>query len=1320
MEARYEMDLCEACHSSPPNGEEIRAMVERALAENPRLPEPVVKRLAGDSLQMAADYDEAGRMTDHPMEQSIMAEYAQREAAHAESLYEMQSVGNPLIPLRPGRGGKHKSTVKCDACGRSVLASDAVSELHPPYGEYCAVCATAQFGDANPLTWVGPKKHRPDSNYDPTELARGIEVELEHAERDIAIEIAKDHLDEMDDYYTRFDECGLENPPFVPREGTTVTVTQGVTASVEVYVGEGHTRRPEQVTLTPGLTIRFIRASHRPGSQYWQVEITNVPGVGRIPGDVWLNPRWLKNRYFAQGPVTVPASLLMPPSGMPPMNRITVREVQSLTFGDYLEGQIQDGRYGDYTGSVGSLINNTITYKPETLSVLAEFKASDPWHGTVEERFAKFKECAHRLARIYGIERGFGINHTIRLPYTESGSSYYRPSAHSITLQGRFSVVTFLHEFGHSRGMGETLAQTWSINLFKEAFPERFVQIQFEANFLIATGQTQHRTLALIADRPDLTARIPLLTKTHPVVDEDTPRRQFEGALTLIWNRPGSEQESVLVSESDAKIRVYPFFGDMQGWIRQTYSGFDELIDYDIKEGGVRVPVYQARKFINTLTERYGTPNRVPFSYGTTPPWYAYEWIKDPSLAGQSSTVYDWENTIPEIGWSRGDPDRTKWPVHALMSEARTCILNDLTIPRAEMVYAEIQSRGLELPNVVSFAEQRRRQESGIHNPAQCDKCGNNQSDLYVRQSDGTVWCERCDYAKTHKIIHRENPNHPLAWAVKRHNDAMTALADGEIDVAERILRETANQLQSEGHHEVADDMIMVLNQEYEMGLKGPTRIRMKMVYRCNAAANTLHYWLMDHDNWLRDRDMLNNARLANPTPKLAIVDFDGTITATDVWPETSPPRQYAKEMLEELRDQGWKIHIITGQQPDAGIPEYLARHGIPYDELTTLPRIPKEIYKRQMYYDYKRNSMIAAMRKAGATPETTLVMDDRQQIIDMAQELGTHWIRISKDYDWMAVQVVFGEVQNPDDDLGDRLEKYAFENPDYDVVENPTKKEMRKYHGLFKDSDKDGLADVDTPGPYADEESKKERKVETIKLAEEMDGILKLRRKYERRLTHFVGKSPTVWKDGLTQILPKGIGELNYRAKKLFSIINKVRRKRLEGPKGLDDMAGACVTVKDYAELQVIKDIVEKKYGPLPVKKSPEDIKAEEKEKKKRILGDIVDYDDYYTTPKKDGYKACHYIIKHMGGPIELQVKTKRMGIIADRAHDAYKRDELNEDKMRYLTGLAELADKGDVLAAQEIDGIGEEEMKLMLKGTKKSNPAQNLGLMVTGPGEI
>jgi len=62
---------------------------------------------------------------------------------------------------------------------------------------------------------VGKHKGVPDSKYDSKELKMGIEIEKEHTDNEaIAKEIAKDHLAEISDYYTRLNkmekEAGIE------------------------------------------------------------------------------------------------------------------------------------------------------------------------------------------------------------------------------------------------------------------------------------------------------------------------------------------------------------------------------------------------------------------------------------------------------------------------------------------------------------------------------------------------------------------------------------------------------------------------------------------------------------------------------------------------------------------------------------------------------------------------------------------------------------------------------------------------------------------------------------------------------------------------------------------------------------------------------------------------------------------------------------------------------------------------------------------------------------------------------------------------------
>lgn len=57
---------------------------------------------------------------------------------------------------------------------------------------------------------IGKHNNVPDWKFNPRELALGIKTELEHTnDRALAKKIAKDHLMEFPDYYTRLLKAGL-------------------------------------------------------------------------------------------------------------------------------------------------------------------------------------------------------------------------------------------------------------------------------------------------------------------------------------------------------------------------------------------------------------------------------------------------------------------------------------------------------------------------------------------------------------------------------------------------------------------------------------------------------------------------------------------------------------------------------------------------------------------------------------------------------------------------------------------------------------------------------------------------------------------------------------------------------------------------------------------------------------------------------------------------------------------------------------------------------------------------------------------------------
>jgi len=53
-----------------------------------------------------------------------------------------------------------------------------------------------------------------------------------------------------------------------------------------------------------------------------------------------------------------------------------------------------------------------------------------------------------------------------------------------ITMRGKLSVVTFLHEFAHALGRDERGACRWSINLFRSVFPEQYARLRADGHTL--------------------------------------------------------------------------------------------------------------------------------------------------------------------------------------------------------------------------------------------------------------------------------------------------------------------------------------------------------------------------------------------------------------------------------------------------------------------------------------------------------------------------------------------------------------------------------------------------------------------------------------------------------------------------------------------------------------------------------------------------------------------------------------------------------------------------------------------------------------------
>ena len=131
-------------------------------------------------------------------------------------------------------------------------------------------------------------------------------------------------------------------------------------------------------------------------------------------------------------------------------------------------------RRSGYPATVAEILDFAMTFRPAALRAVRKFAKEKPWRGELARRVELFRTLNAELAAAYEIAAP--ILNMDGVGEGDSGASSYCPANHTISLRGRLSVVTFLHEFGHSRGMGERGATKFSVNLFRRCFPRSYAQ----------------------------------------------------------------------------------------------------------------------------------------------------------------------------------------------------------------------------------------------------------------------------------------------------------------------------------------------------------------------------------------------------------------------------------------------------------------------------------------------------------------------------------------------------------------------------------------------------------------------------------------------------------------------------------------------------------------------------------------------------------------------------------------------------------------------------------------------------------------------------
>jgi len=268
--------------------------------------------------------------------------------------------------------------------------------------------------------------------------------------------------------------------------------------------------------------------------------------------------------------------------------------------------------------------------------------------------------------------------------------------------------------------------------------------------------------------------------------------------------------------------------------------------------------------------------------------------------------------------------------------------------------------------------------------------------------------------------------------------------------------------------------------------------------------------------------------------------------------------------------------------------------------------------------------------------------------------------------------------------------EEYYKEGGKVEVINAvPQEIDKTKYAGIYGDFDKDGLKNADDSKPTDKTITDKVEK--EIEIKDVFDTILDTREILDSKVKKVVTK--------LKSVAPED-SKIYYRTKTPYSIINKLVKEKMlnssrakEGDvKGLTDLVGTAIVVKDKDSIDVVSHLIDK-----------------------GLIGEVIERKDYYKTPKA-GYRAIHYITLYDNIPIEVQLKTQRQKSLNEASHLAYKKENLNADLLLQMSSLADKADNGNKEAIKEYDEFFEGKTKHELEEmfmTKKKN-----GGMIYGAG--
>ena len=193
-----------------------------------------------------------------------------------------------------------------------------------------------------------------------------------------------------------------------------------------------------------------------------------------------------------------------------------------------MSGAVVDPAQSDRS-YMDQILSEEVSYPQPVINALRVFKRSHRIGSESDEsRLLGMGQLAHDVSVAYTCPvpavRMQNINGL------SSGSSSYDGATHTITMRGKLSIITFLHELAHSipviNGPSsidcEHNCRVWSINLFKRVYPRAFARLQVTNGYMLSVPDEPMAEPETPSTANPVTISVPAISTTDSVPSEPT------------------------------------------------------------------------------------------------------------------------------------------------------------------------------------------------------------------------------------------------------------------------------------------------------------------------------------------------------------------------------------------------------------------------------------------------------------------------------------------------------------------------------------------------------------------------------------------------------------------------------------------------------------------------------------------------------------------------------------------------------------------------------------------------------------------------------